>query len=223
MLQPSPRRRLREPQARGAAGGRPGADRHREYRLPDAPPGAAARCRCGTGSSCSTRILHEAGTRRLPARLPGHLRHAGDAWRTASRVKIQGDPTHAVHRRHAVHQGRALPRAHVLAGPAAPSDEAGRAKGQRRIPRITWDEALDEIAARLKALAAEDPQTILPLQLRRHDGHAAVQLDGPALLPPARRLAARPHAVLLGRQGRASRRRSAAATAWTPSASTSRS
>jgi anaerobic selenocysteine-containing dehydrogenase len=36
-------------------------------------------------------------------------------------------------------------------------------KGSGRFERITWDEALDEIATRLKALAAEDPQAILPL------------------------------------------------------------
>ncbi|HEU4352590.1 MAG TPA: molybdopterin oxidoreductase family protein [Burkholderiales bacterium] len=36
------------------------------------------------------------------------------------------------------------------------------AKGSGQFKRITWDEALDEIAARLKTLAAEDPQTILP-------------------------------------------------------------
>jgi anaerobic selenocysteine-containing dehydrogenase len=35
-------------------------------------------------------------------------------------------------------------------------------KGKGQFKRISWDEALDEIAARLKALAAEDPQTILP-------------------------------------------------------------
>ena len=36
-------------------------------------------------------------------------------------------------------------------------------KGRGEFERISWDAALDEIAARLKALAAEDPQTILPL------------------------------------------------------------
>jgi anaerobic selenocysteine-containing dehydrogenase len=36
-------------------------------------------------------------------------------------------------------------------------------KGSGRFERISWDAALDEIAERLKALAAEDPQTILPL------------------------------------------------------------
>src|SRR5678815_5005526 len=35
-------------------------------------------------------------------------------------------------------------------------------KGEGKFRRITWDEALDEIAARLKAAAAEDPETILP-------------------------------------------------------------
>ena len=35
-------------------------------------------------------------------------------------------------------------------------------KGKGEFRRIGWDEALDEIAARLAALAAEDPQTILP-------------------------------------------------------------
>jgi anaerobic selenocysteine-containing dehydrogenase len=34
--------------------------------------------------------------------------------------------------------------------------------GRGRLERISWDEALDEIAARFKALVAEDPQQILP-------------------------------------------------------------
>jgi len=36
-------------------------------------------------------------------------------------------------------------------------------KGSGRFERISWDAALDEIAARLKALAAENPESILPL------------------------------------------------------------
>jgi anaerobic selenocysteine-containing dehydrogenase len=35
-------------------------------------------------------------------------------------------------------------------------------KGKGEFKRISWDEALDEIAGRLKALAAENPETILP-------------------------------------------------------------
>lgn len=38
----------------------------------------------------------------------------------------------------------------------------GKGPGAGRLERISWDEALDEIAARFKALAAEDPQQILP-------------------------------------------------------------
>jgi anaerobic selenocysteine-containing dehydrogenase len=36
-------------------------------------------------------------------------------------------------------------------------------KGKGEFKRISWDEALDEIAAKLKALAAENPESILPL------------------------------------------------------------
>jgi anaerobic selenocysteine-containing dehydrogenase len=36
-------------------------------------------------------------------------------------------------------------------------------KGEGAFERITWDEALDTIAARLKALAAENPESILPV------------------------------------------------------------
>ncbi|HKA45675.1 MAG TPA: molybdopterin oxidoreductase family protein [Burkholderiales bacterium] len=37
-----------------------------------------------------------------------------------------------------------------------------KGQGQGRLERVSWDEALDEIAARFKAIAAEDPQQILP-------------------------------------------------------------
>jgi anaerobic selenocysteine-containing dehydrogenase len=43
-----------------------------------------------------------------------------------------------------------------------PMKRVGR-KGEGKFRRVSWDEALDEIAGRLKACAAEDPQTILPL------------------------------------------------------------
>ena len=42
-----------------------------------------------------------------------------------------------------------------------PLKRIGR-KGEGRFVRVSWDEALDEIARRLSAAAAEDPQTILP-------------------------------------------------------------
>src|SRR5512139_2066825 len=42
-----------------------------------------------------------------------------------------------------------------------PLRRVGR-KGEGRFERISWDEALDAIAARFKRIAAEDPQQILP-------------------------------------------------------------
>jgi len=42
-----------------------------------------------------------------------------------------------------------------------PMRRRGR-KGEGKFERISWDQALDEIAARLKPLAAENPETILP-------------------------------------------------------------
>src|SRR3954467_9230142 len=45
--------------------------------------------------------------------------------------------------------------------PRTPMKRVGR-KGKGEFRPITWDEALDEIAARLKTLAAENPETILP-------------------------------------------------------------
>ena len=42
-----------------------------------------------------------------------------------------------------------------------PLKRIGR-KGEGKFRRISWDEALDEIASRLKAAAADDPETILP-------------------------------------------------------------
>ncbi len=73
-------------------------------------------------------------------------------------------------------------------------------KGAGRFERVSWDEALDDIAARLKAIAARDPQASRALQLRRHHGPGAGRGHGGALLPPARRLAARPHHLLGGRR-----------------------
>ena len=37
-----------------------------------------------------------------------------------------------------------------------------KGRGQGRLERISWDAALDEITARFKSIAAEDPQQILP-------------------------------------------------------------
>jgi len=42
-----------------------------------------------------------------------------------------------------------------------PQKRVGK-KGEGKFKRISWDEALDEIATRLKAVAAENPESILP-------------------------------------------------------------
>ncbi|MDH4172260.1 MAG: molybdopterin oxidoreductase family protein [Betaproteobacteria bacterium] len=78
-------------------------------------------------------------------------------------VKIQGDPSMPFT------QGTLCTKvAHYLERTYAPERllhplKRVGPKGSGRFERISWDVALDEIAARLKALAAEDAQTILPL------------------------------------------------------------
>jgi anaerobic selenocysteine-containing dehydrogenase len=78
-------------------------------------------------------------------------------------VKIQGDPSMPFT------QGTLCTKvAHYLERTYAPDRlmhplKRTGPKGSGRFERISWDAALDEIAARLKALAAQDPETILPL------------------------------------------------------------
>jgi anaerobic selenocysteine-containing dehydrogenase len=78
-------------------------------------------------------------------------------------VKIQGDPSMPFT------QGTLCTKvAHYLERTYAPERlmhplKRVGPKGSGRFERISWDAALDEIVTRLKALAAEDPQTILPL------------------------------------------------------------
>ena len=101
-----------------------------------------------------------------------------------------------------------------------PMRRVGR-KGEGRFERIAWDEALDTIAARFGAIAAspDGPQAILPYCYAGTMGLLQYEFDGPPLLPPARRVAARPHDLRDGRQGRLGRDRSAPRSAWTSSGS----
>ena len=78
-------------------------------------------------------------------------------------VKVQGDPTHPF-----TDGSLCTKVSHYTERTYAPDRlmhplKRTGPKGKGEFRRITWDEALDEIAARLKALAADDPQSILPL------------------------------------------------------------
>ena len=78
-------------------------------------------------------------------------------------VKVQGDPTHPF-----TDGSLCTKVAHYTERTYAPDRllhplKRVGPKGGGEFKRIGWDEALDEIAARLKAIAADDPQGILPL------------------------------------------------------------
>ena len=77
--------------------------------------------------------------------------------------RLRGDPDHPVTRGFLCGKvARYLEREYSPDRLLYPQRRAG-AKGQGRFTRITWDEALDEIAARLKSIAAEfGPEAILP-------------------------------------------------------------
>ncbi len=121
-------------------------------------------------------------------------RRSRDARRRRSRAPV--------HERLSVRQGQPLRRAHLPSRTAcsarcdawAPKEAAGssRCRGTRRwrtiAARLTDDRA---IAGR----AAGDPAVLV----RRHDGHGAGLVHGPPVLPPARRVEARPHDLLHGR------------------------
>ena len=115
-------------------------------------------------------------------------------------------PEPSVHPRLPLREGQPLPRAHVPPRPAAPLHcgasgrrAAGASSGSR------WDEAIGEIAdaaATRSRESTDGPQAILPYWYAGHDGPDPGLVDGPAVLPPARRVAARPDHLLHGRHGR---------------------
>ncbi|HSX93858.1 MAG TPA: molybdopterin oxidoreductase family protein [Hydrogenophaga sp.] len=77
-------------------------------------------------------------------------------------VRVQGNPAH----RHTdgvlcTKVSRYAERTHHPDRLLQPLRRAGP-KGSGRFEPVSWDEALDDIAARLKAIAARDPQAILP-------------------------------------------------------------
>src|SRR6478736_6408479 len=150
-------------------------------RLPSRPRTSAAllicsrqaTCRCATGWNWSTRRWSAGLRRRI---LPMSTRVVRAACphdcpdtcgmlvtvKDGVAVKIQGDPsmpfTEGTLCTKVAHY---LERTYSPDRVLYPQKRIGR-KGEGRFRRISWDEALDDIAARLKSVAAEDPQGILP-------------------------------------------------------------
>jgi len=77
-------------------------------------------------------------------------------------VKVQGDPDHPpTHGALCTKVSRYPERTYHPERVLHPLRRVGR-KGEGRFERISWDAALGEIAARLQAIAARDPQAIVP-------------------------------------------------------------
>ena len=77
-------------------------------------------------------------------------------------VKVAGDPEHPTTRGVLCTKvSRYLERTYHPDRVLQPLKRVGR-KGEGRFAPVSWDEALDDIAARLKAIAAVDPQRIVP-------------------------------------------------------------
>src|ERR1022692_4718407 len=82
---------------------------------------------------------------------------------TGKATRLRGDPAHPVTRGFLCGKvARYLERVYAPSRLLYPLRRTG-SKGEGRFVRVAWDEALDEIAARLKAIAAEfGPEAILP-------------------------------------------------------------
>jgi anaerobic selenocysteine-containing dehydrogenase len=77
-------------------------------------------------------------------------------------VKVQGDPEHPpTHGALCTKVSRYTERSYHPERVLRPLKRVGP-KGSGQFAPVSWDEALDDIAARLKAIAARDPQAILP-------------------------------------------------------------
>ena len=93
-------------------------------------------------------------------------------------VRIHGDPDHPpTHGALCTKVSRYAERSYHPDRVLTPLRRVGR-KGEGRFEPVGWDEALDDIAARLKAIAARDPQAVLPYSYAGTMG--LVQGDGMA-------------------------------------------
>jgi anaerobic selenocysteine-containing dehydrogenase len=93
-------------------------------------------------------------------------------------VRVAGDPEHApTHGVLCTKVSRYAERTYSAQRLLTPLKRVGR-KGEGRFEPVGWDEALDDIAARLSAIAAREPQAILPYSYAGTMG--LVQGDGMA-------------------------------------------
>ena len=93
-------------------------------------------------------------------------------------VRVQGDPDHPpTHGALCTKVSRYTERSYNPDRVLTPLQRVGK-KGEGRFEPVTWDAALDDIAARLKAIAARDPQAVLPYSYAGTMG--LVQGDGMA-------------------------------------------
>jgi len=77
-------------------------------------------------------------------------------------VRVQGDPDHPPTQGSLCTKvSRYTERTYNAERVLTPLKRVGR-KGEGKFEPVGWDEALDDIAARLKAIAARDPQAVLP-------------------------------------------------------------
>ena len=93
-------------------------------------------------------------------------------------IRVAGDPEHPpTHGALCTKVSRYAERTYAADRVLTPLKRVGK-KGEGRFEPVGWDEALDDIAARLKAVAARDPQAILPYSYAGTMG--LVQGDGMA-------------------------------------------
>ncbi len=93
-------------------------------------------------------------------------------------VRVAGDPDHPpTHGALCTKVSRYTERTYNAERVLTPLKRVGK-KGQGRFEPVTWDEALDDIAAKLGAIAARDPQAVLPYSYAGTMG--LVQGDGMA-------------------------------------------
>ena len=140
---------------------------------------------------------HIHGPRRLSARLPRHLRDARHRRGTAARSpRSRAIPTiRPPHGTLCTKVARYLDRTYSRRPRAAPDASASAARAKAASSASSWDEALDDIATRFARIAASPtaPRRIVPYSYAGTMGLLQYGSMDRALLPSARRVAARSH------------------------------